>query len=144
MTKLYKTPTMKKLLLVLLLFTGMVKAQIVNIPDANFKAKLLSASPTTQLAKNFSDQWIKIDANNDLEIQQSEASAVKYLFIGGNGIIDTTGLNNFGNLEELDVNFIQAISLDLNPLINLKKLSLQTLFSLNNLNISNLINLTYV
>lgn len=70
MTKLYKTPTMKKLLLVLLLFTGMVKAQIVNIPDANFKAKLLSASPTTQLAKNFSDQWIKIDANNDLEIQQ--------------------------------------------------------------------------
>ncbi len=29
---------MKNIFLLMLLFTGMVKAQIVNIPDANFKA----------------------------------------------------------------------------------------------------------
>ena len=42
MKTLYKTRNMKKLLLLLLLFTGIANAQIVNIPDANFKARLIA------------------------------------------------------------------------------------------------------
>ena len=67
---------MKKIVLLLLLTFGVTNAQIVNFPDANFKAELLAASPTQQKALNFSDQWIKIDANNDGEIQESEAQQV--------------------------------------------------------------------
>jgi hypothetical protein len=35
------------------LFFIAVNAQIVNIPDANFKAKLLAASPSKNTAENF-------------------------------------------------------------------------------------------
>ena len=51
------------LVLGLLFFSG-VKAQIVNIPDANFKAKLLQASTTSQIAKDTLGNNIKIDINN--------------------------------------------------------------------------------
>ncbi len=40
---------MKKIYLFFLLLTGIAQAQIVNIPDANFKARLLSASPTVNV-----------------------------------------------------------------------------------------------
>ena len=41
---------MKKYYLLLLFVTSFVSAQIVNIPDANFKTKLLSAAPTNTVA----------------------------------------------------------------------------------------------
>ncbi len=63
---------MKKYLLLLLLASFSVEAQIVNIPDANFKAKLLEASPSNTIAQNASNQNIKIDVNDDGEIQESE------------------------------------------------------------------------
>jgi hypothetical protein len=63
---------MKKYLYLLLLLSGFSYAQIVTIPDANFKAKLLEASPTNVIAYN-NGGYIKIDVNNDGEIQQSEA-----------------------------------------------------------------------
>ena len=71
---------MKKIILLLLLTFGFANAQIIEIPDATFKAELLAASPTVEKALNFSDQWIKIDANNDGEIQLTEAQAVYVLF----------------------------------------------------------------
>jgi hypothetical protein len=52
---------MKKLVLLLVLFTGIAHAQIVSIPDAAFKAKLIS---------------LGIDTNNDGQIQVSEAQAI--------------------------------------------------------------------
>ena len=63
------------LLLGLLIFSG-VQAQIVNIPDANFKSKLLAAS-----TNNVTAYYIKIDTNNNGEIEVSEAlkvTAVSY------------------------------------------------------------------
>ncbi len=49
---------MKKILLLLLLFTEIVNGQIVNIPDANFKAKLIA---------------LGVDSNTDGLIQNTEA-----------------------------------------------------------------------
>lgn len=42
---------MRKITLLLLLFAGMANAQIVNIPDANFKTVLLSANATNNIAQ---------------------------------------------------------------------------------------------
>ena len=81
---------MKKLYAFLVLAFTVVagNAQIVTIPDANFKAKLLSADTTNQIAKDLSDNYFKIDANNDGEIQESEASQVSYLSIFQSNIHD--------------------------------------------------------
>ena len=56
-------------LVVALFFYGVGNAQIINFPDANFKAKLLIASPNTQIAKNLAGGYFKIDANNNAEIE---------------------------------------------------------------------------
>ncbi|MBN8567462.1 MAG: hypothetical protein J0M25_12110, partial [Flavobacteriales bacterium] len=81
---------------------------IVFIPDANFKAKLLSANTTNQIAMNSQFQYFKIDANNDGEIQFSEASEVFFLKINNSflpnpsTILSLIGIESFVNLKELN------------------------------------------
>ena len=108
-----KSNVMKNILLILLLFSGVAFGQIVTIPNAIFKAYLIASNETdNQLAKNFNDEWIKIDANNDGEIQQIESSVVKYLIIGGQ-FNDITGIDNFNTIEELDIRFVTSNSINL-------------------------------
>jgi Leucine-rich repeat (LRR) protein len=95
------TNNMKKLTLLILLFTGLANAQIVNIPDANFKAKLLASDVTNQTAKNLSLVFFKIDSNNDGQIQQSEALQVSFLDISSSNISSLTGISSFTNLRFL-------------------------------------------
>ena len=82
---------MKKIVLfIALLSFGITKAQIVNIPDANFKNKLLNYSPI-------------IDTNNDNEIQESEAVAYNgSLSVTANNISNLTGIEAFINITELN------------------------------------------
>jgi len=99
---------MKKITFLLLIFVGVLQAQIVNIPDTNFKAKLLSANTTNQIAMNSQFEYFKIDANNDGEIQLSEASEVYLLNINNsflpnpNTILTLSGIESFVNLKELN------------------------------------------
>ncbi|WP_290831594.1 hypothetical protein [Flavobacterium sp.] len=82
---------MKKLYfsLLTLLLCFVANAQIVNIPDANFKAKLLSASSDNPVASNQIPEnyygsvstYNTIDTNNDGEIQVSEALMIKFLSV---------------------------------------------------------------
>ncbi len=123
---------MKKIyiLLVFVLFTSLSQAQIVNIPDANFKTALLNYQPV-------------IDTNNDGEIQVSEAQAVITLNL--NYVIFTTGLTGleaFVNLENLYLGFYNLTSLDVSMLVNLKDFSCSTSSLLSNINVSNLNSLT--
>ncbi|WP_395044525.1 T9SS type A sorting domain-containing protein [Flavobacterium sp.] len=149
-------------LLLLFLFTKVTNAQIVNIPDANFKSKLLEASPSNSIASNFSNNYFKIDSNNDGEIQISEANQVIGLDISLSNISSLEGVNNFLNLQSLYCNSNQLISFDVIGLINLTSLdcsnnqliylnenglsNLSTLYCSNNqltsLNVSGLYNLT--
>jgi len=92
---------MKKYLLLLLLASFSVEAQIVNIPDANFKAKLLEANPTSQIAQNALYQNIKIDVNNDGEIQESEAALVHRLNVSYSSITSLEGIRYFINLNDI-------------------------------------------
>jgi uncharacterized repeat protein (TIGR01451 family) len=88
---------MKKLLL-LLLFSGLTHAQIVNIPDANLKAALLSANPSNYIANGLTGSPTAIDTNANSEIEVSEALQISSITVRNAGIADLTGLEAFTNL----------------------------------------------
>ncbi len=127
---------MKKLYFLFFLTIGFfANAQIVNIPDANFKAKLLSANTINSIASfqipvynSAGNTWSvpsynKIDVNNDGEIQVSEAQMVTYLDIGYSSISNLTGIEYFTNLNILYCRNNQLTSLNLSPNTNLKVLN---------------------
>ncbi|MBL0047470.1 MAG: leucine-rich repeat domain-containing protein [Bacteroidetes bacterium] len=101
---------MKKLgTLLLFLFTQMVSAQNVLIPDSIFKSVLVNNSA--------------INTNGDTEIQLSEAVAFAgILEIGSAGINDLTGIEAFTQLSYLDCSFNMLTSLDLSVNTTLTKL----------------------
>jgi len=111
----------------LLAFTS--TAQTLTIPDANFKAKLLAASPSNQIAKNINSAAMTIDANGDGEIQQSEALAVYKL--------DVTDLTNNTNNDDI------YSLLGVEYFTNLTYLACAKHF-ISTLNISTLTNLNYL
>jgi hypothetical protein len=77
------------LLLTILLVPFLLRAQIVHIPDANFKAALVGNS--------------SINTNGDDEIQVSEAEAYDgTIDVDDQGIADMTGLEAFVNLTRLE------------------------------------------
>ncbi|WP_432670380.1 DUF7619 domain-containing protein [Flavobacterium sp. SM2513] len=148
---------MKKLytLLVVVLTTLSSTAQIVNIPDANFKNKLLSASPSNWIASTQTPDvngnvtsYNKIDTNNDGQIQVSEALAIKYLKIydtsGGTLLIYTAnGIQSFTNLEYLMFQISSFTFSNITTLTNLRFLNCVGV-NLTTSNLTNLVNLTYL
>ncbi len=95
---------MKKLLPLILLITGMVNAQTINIPDNSFRLKLIA---------------LGIDTNSDGAIQQSEALTVTSLDLRSSNIASLNGLEYFSNLTSLDCRFNQILSFNATALTNL-------------------------
>ncbi len=134
---------MKKIIYLLLLFSAFANAQIVTIPDANFKAKLLQASPSNSIAAqtyvigSYPAVYAKVDADNDGEIQVSEALSIQYLDLGGSDISDLTGIEQFVNLRYLSClqNDLTTLNVSLN--VNLKFLNC-TNNQIDQLNVSSL------
>lgn len=130
---------------VLFLFTilsfSFSNAQIVNIPNANFKARLLQASTTQFIAFNSAGVRMKIDTNNDSEIQVSEALLVYQLKVPSRNIASMTGVESFTNLRVLECYLNQITALNVTALTNLTDLKCYN-NQLTSLNVSNLINLT--
>ena len=114
-----------KILLVFVFITSLCNAQILTIPDANFKTKLLGASPSNSIAKDLSGNYFSIDSNNDGEIQQCEADAVSELYLNDllNGmnypVTSVIGITNFNNLTKLDVSFNSLIDLNVSGMQHL-------------------------
>src|SRR5690625_3177230 len=116
---------MKTQLLFLLTFLPFLSfaqapTDIVDIPDPNFKNRLLGGP---------------IDANNDGEIEYGEAAAVTgldltYAFMGNSGLTamgdgpieDLTGIEAFVNLEFLNLTYNALDSLDVSNNLQLKEL----------------------
>jgi hypothetical protein len=109
------------LLLGLCLFTS-VNAQIINFPDANFKARLLAANADNGFAWNLAGNSFKIDANNNAEIEVSEALQVKMLNANYSNSTSLIGISNFTNLERLHCTNNLLTSLNLNGFSNLTHL----------------------
>jgi hypothetical protein len=109
------------LVLALCVFNG-VNAQIVNIPDANFKAILLSANTSNVVAGYNYMQGIQLDANNNGEIEISEAAAIQYLDVSNSNISDLTGVQSFVNLRQVICSNNNLTTIDLS--------SFQTLYGI--------------
>lgn len=91
---------------ILFISNANLTAQIVNIPDANFKAALVANAA--------------ININLDAEIQTSEANFYTGgIFVGTQGINDLTGIEAFWNINTLDVsqNNLTSVNLTSNGLL---------------------------
>ncbi|MCT4630516.1 T9SS type A sorting domain-containing protein [Winogradskyella sp.] len=119
-----------------------INAQIINIPDTNFKAKLLEADSGVPIVYgNFPNGGsFKLDANGNGEIEVEEALLVGSLNIRNAGISDLTGIEYFTNMHELRCEENQLITLDVSMLFSLVELGVYS-NSLTNLNITGLSNL---
>lgn len=115
-------------------------ADVVTIPDVNFKAKLLSSSTTSSVAKDINGNLMKIDANNDNEIQVTEALLVYALDVMDSSIADLTGISSFTNLKMLICAVNNIAALDVSACANLERLNCTTnlLATLNVTGLSNL------
>lgn len=134
---------MKNISLLFLLIYGFCNAQIINFPDANFKARLLGANATNGNAciGSSMDNCVSgvIDANGNGEIEVIEAENVAILFVSnsGTGISDLTGIEYFINLERFHCAFNQLTSINLSQLTSLKILQCRN-NQLTSLNLSGL------
>ncbi|WP_428225672.1 DUF7619 domain-containing protein [Flavobacterium sp.] len=118
------------LLIALGLYTS-ANTQNINFSNVKFKAILLEADSNNQIAKNLAGDYFKIDANNDGEIQLTEASNVTSLKLfdelAGSpnyvGIDNIIGINAFENLKFLytEYNFFKG-TLDLTENHNLEEI----------------------
>ncbi len=88
-------------------------AQVVTFTDANFKAKLLQSDVSNQIVTDEAGDGFKLDANNNSEIELSEALNVYRIDVNDSGISSLGGIENFTNLMLLDCSFNQLTSLDL-------------------------------
>ncbi len=114
---------MKKILLFITLISFTItQAQIVNIPDTNFKNKLLSANTTNDIAKDSNGNPMVIDTNNDNEIQESEAQNVYELDVFNSNISDLIGVEAFVNLTLLFCAYNQLSNLNVSTNTSLTRL----------------------
>lgn len=111
-------------------------AQIVNIPDANFKAYLLNGNTTNnQIAFNTAGATI-IDTNGNGQIEVSEAQAITRLNLKNNTLItNISGIESFINVFKIDIyglTNLQNFNLNSLPLLRFVYLTnLQQITSLN-------------
>lgn len=132
---------MKKIIASLLLSFSCY-GQIISFPDANFKAKLLAASPSNSIAASGFVN-VKIDTNNNNEIEVTEALQITGLNVSISEIYNSTGIEYFTNLRSLNFSQNHIPTLDVSNLTNLKSLycSLNLLTSLDLSGLTNLLNL---
>jgi hypothetical protein len=113
----------KKLLLMVLLFTGMVNAQILTFTDPTFKAMLVNGGVNNFTAYSGGVAVTRIDTNFDNEIQASEAAVIDGLWIEGLNAPQVTniqGIEGFTNLTDLGFREISVTNINLAPMPNLK------------------------
>ena len=105
------------LLILLLVVSGITEAQIIDVPDANFKSALLTP---TDVVHDIDGNDIILDVNEDGEIQESEALAVEWLSISDFNITSLEGIEYFTNLRRLDCANNDIAMIDLTALVNLE------------------------
>lgn len=119
---------MKTKILLFLLFNVIIcNAQIVTVSSPSLKYWIISSTVNNSRAKDLNGNWLKIDQNDDGELQLSEAQNIGYFadFNGNTSSYDC--IQSFTNLEEL---YCQGngwtIGINLSNLVHLKKLTLQS------------------
>ena len=134
---------MKKALYLLLFAVGSANAQIVTIPDANFKSLLLASNATIGVAGGTNFQPMIVDTNQDGEIQYSEAANVYFIDVLGAGINSLDGIEAFTSLGWLRCTNNNLTSVDFSSNTNLVKLQIGE-NQLTSLDVSMLTNLDWL
>ena len=135
------------LVLALCFFNGL-SAQIINFPDVAIKKVLLDANELQSIALDLNGRNIKIDTNNNGEIEVSEALKVYRLRIDLDNVytpylFNFTGINKFTSLVSISFYNIRSSVIDVTELINLEELSCYS-STVGELNVSGLKKLTRV
>lgn len=125
-------------LLTVFFFFNFSKAQIINIPDPNFKNALINTNCVDFDLDNIYDD--DADTNDDGEIQLSEAQAVLGMAIYSANINSMEGIEHFENIVRFYCDFNSIDELDLSNNINLELISCN-FNGMTSLNVSNLVNL---
>lgn len=115
------------------------QAQIVNIPDINFKNALLNDNVVD--IDNNGTYDSNVDLNNDGEIQVSEAESVFSLNVSFKNIVSLDGIADFSNLTTLYCTDNPLIELDVSSLINLETIGCWDIDQVVSLDFSSNINL---
>ncbi|KAF2080999.1 T9SS type A sorting domain-containing protein [Flavobacterium sharifuzzamanii] len=144
-----KIPHMKKLYFLILFFCFFnLNAQIITISDVTFKQTLLKADTANAIAQDSNGNSIKIDLNNNKEIEVSEALNVYklnvYMPVREGIILSLSGIENFINLIDLNCSGFYNQTLDLTLLKNLEKLTCSGTHQMKELKISGLTKLKYL
>ena len=109
----------------------MIQAQIVNIPDLNFKTRLITANSSNSTAGTMSADGTYfiggtvIDTNGNGEIEFSEAAEIDYLnvstyFGSPSSISSIQGIEAFVNLKLLNCSYNNISTLEVSNLTNLQ------------------------
>ena len=115
---------MRTLFFLLVLSVSISQAQIVNIPDANLKTRLI---------------YLGVDLDNDGNIQNTEAqSFTARLELSGANIVDFTGVESFTNVAVLGCRSNNITSLNLSNMPNLKSLDVGFNPNLTAINLNNI------
>ncbi|AWA28673.1 hypothetical protein HYN48_00445 [Flavobacterium magnum] len=112
---------MKKIYLLLLLMSGILQAQIVDVPDAGFKNYLLTANCIDSDNNGTFDT--DADLDNDGEIQQTEAASAFRLSIDGAAIQSLQGVESFANISSLSITNTSITQLQLSGLMSLQSIT---------------------
>ncbi|WP_298148304.1 hypothetical protein, partial [Flavobacterium sp.] len=114
---------MKQLyIFVLFIYCSASFGQTITFSDPAFKNRLLQASTSNAIAKGVNGNNIKIDANNNQEIEVSEAQAVYRLGISSSQISAIPEISYFTNLRSLTCNNNSITNLDVSALVSLVNL----------------------
>ncbi|UQB67462.1 T9SS type A sorting domain-containing protein [Epilithonimonas zeae] len=158
---------MKKIIILSAIFVGtFIIAQTINFADTAFKSLLVSinTSPGANVAKDLNGNQIKIDQNNNGEIEITEAENISWLAVNGefstNKIVnideisyfknltylklqhhEITNLNtsNLSKLSSIDVFYNKLTSLEVNPIVTSLGCSFNNLSTLDISNLNNLV-----
>lgn len=123
---------------ILLTFSTISSAQIITIPDANFKFALVNYFIAD--LDNSGNFGYVVDANGDGEIQVSEAVAVYGLELNGMSINSLEGIHEFTNIIRLLCANNNLIGIDISQNLNLEELT-ATANQLNSLDVTQNTNL---
>jgi hypothetical protein len=106
----------------LLVSATFAQAQIVNIPDPNFKYALLHTPCVTTDSTSQTPAFYDVDYNDDGEVQVSEALTVYKMDVHNTSIASLEGIEAFTKIAILTCSANRLSELNINALINLTAL----------------------
>lgn len=122
------------------LFVGEGEEPVLSFADIAFKNKLLESDLDSEVATSTIGYNIKIDANDDGEIQVSEAEFVSRLTFNGSDIVSIEGVEGFPNLEWLVFSQTSVTAVEFSEMTSLKLLAF-TFSSVTSVDLSMLVSL---